>query len=339
MTTTNASYAIPRLSRFARHWMRTNTYRPALHLSPRALAARKRGEGHSLAVVLPALNEAQTIGDICAKVARDLMIDTSLVDELVVVDGGSTDDTVAVARSAGATVVQASDILSEVPHQPGKGDSLWRSLAATKSDIVVWIDADIKNFSSHFVTRLVEPLLVDETLDFAKAFYRRPLDVGGVMMPSGGGRVTELLARPLIAMMFPELGGFVQPLSGEYAGRREVLERIPFCTGYGVEIAMLIDLSGTAGLGSLCQVDLDERVHRNRPVEELSKMAFSIAQIIMRRAEEQGRLSASIDYATHPLLLPAGEVEPFVDIERPPMELIAPYREALRHTRQAVALA
>ena len=260
-------------------------------------AARDRKADTTIAVVLPARDEAATVGDICAR-----LVDHPLIDDLVVIDGGSTDDTRAVAGRAGARVVDAAEVLPAEGPVLGKGDSLWRSLAATDADIVCWIDADIERFDPSFVTRLVGPLLQDEDLMFVKGFYRRPLGAA----PRGGGRVTELLAKPLLAATFPELSSFDQPLAGEYAGRRSVLERIPFRTGYSVEVAMLIDLLHLVGLGAMAQADLVERRHRNRALSDLAPMADAIARTIMARAEQHGRLMTMLDLAAD-------------EVERPPM--------------------
>ncbi|MGZ4140429.1 MAG: glucosyl-3-phosphoglycerate synthase [Actinomycetota bacterium] len=312
------TYDVPWLSRLAHRWYARHTI--AASDIADDVAVRKRAAGARISVALPAVNEAATIGPICAAIADNLL--GELVEELVVVDGGSTDDTAAVARAAGATVVDASTLVANVPAVPGKGDSLWRSLTVLSGDIVCWIDADITNFEPHFVTRLVAPLLADPACAFVKGFYRRPIAYGDVVLPSGGGRVTELLARPLLNAFFPELGGMIQPLSGEYAGRRDVLVQLPFFTGYSVEAGMLIDLLDAVGLDALAQVDLGTRVHRNRPLDELSPMAYAIARTIMRRAQEWGRLEIAHDHPTHPLLQPTLDgidLKDVDEIERPPL--------------------
>ena len=313
-----AAYDLPWLTRRAHRWYAKRTFR-AKDLQG-DLLARKRAAGVSISVALPAVNEAATVGPICASIVRKL-IGEGLVDELVVLDGGSTDDTVVVARAAGATVVDARELVSHVPPVKGKGESLWRSLSILSGDIICWIDADITNFEPHFVSRLLAPLLVDPTCMFVKAFYRRPIAHGDVMLPTGGGRVTELLARPLLNVLFPELGGVIQPLSGEYAGRRDVLMQLPFFTGYSVEAGLLIDLLDVVGLDAIAQVDLGVRAHRNRPLDELSPMAYAIAQTILRRAEEWGRLEVAHDHPLHPLVMPAPDGVALHDIhelERPP---------------------
>jgi glucosyl-3-phosphoglycerate synthase len=255
------------------------------------LVELKRTTGRSVGVCLPALNEEATVGSICSVISREL-VTAGLVDDLVLMDSGSTDRTQEVAEAAGARVFRAKDVLPERPHpsSPGKGESLWKSLAVVDTDIIVWVDSDTRNFSSSFVTSLVAPLLEDEKLVFAKAFYDRPLGAGDELLPMGGARVTEIGIRPLINLLVPELAGFVQPLSGEYAGRREALLDIPFGTGYDVDILMLLDLVTEHGLDAIAQVDLGTRVHRNRAIPSLGRMSFEIMRGLFGRLEEQGRI-------------------------------------------------
>lgn len=243
----------------------------------------------TVAVVLPALDEERTVGEIVRRIRRDLVERQPLVDELVVMDSGCTDATARVAADAGARVVSRADVLPGWAPLPGKGEVLWRSLAATSSEVLVFVDADLADFTSAFVTGLLGPLLTDPATAFVKATYDRPILQDGVVVPAGGGRVTELVARPLLNLHWPDLAGFVQPLGGEYAARRDLLERLPFPTGYGVELGLLIDALGAVGLAAMAQVDLSRRKHRNSSVEKLGRMASEILQVAEARLRADGR--------------------------------------------------
>lgn len=235
--------------------------------------------GTVVSAVIPARDEERTVGGIVRCVERDLVA-PGLVDEIVVVDDGSSDTTSAVAAGAGARVVPAGSLLGDEGWGPGKGKAMWEGLYASSGDVVVYLDADVTNFGPHFVAGLLGPLLLDPDVALAKGFYERPLD--GVA--GQGGRVTELAARPLVSVLFPHLAGFVQPLAGECAGRREVLEQVPFTHGYGVDLGLLIDVAALAGPGALVQVDLGSRVHRNRSLPELSAQATAVLCAALDRA-------------------------------------------------------
>ncbi|MFE9626638.1 glucosyl-3-phosphoglycerate synthase [Streptomyces sp. NPDC006527] len=294
------------------------------------ILAAKRASGQSVSVVLPALNEEETVGDIVAIIRHDLMQQVPLVDEVVVVDSGSTDRTSQVAAAAGARVVHRDTILPRIPAVPGKGEVLWRSLLVTTGDIVCFIDADLREFSSDFVTGIVGPLLTDPDIDLVKAMYDRPLGTESTALASGrtagqGGRVTELMARPLLNMHWPQLAGFVQPLGGEYAARRSLLERLPFPVGYGVELGMLVDALHLVGLDALAQVDVGVRKHRHQDGQALGRMAAAIYRTAQLRLARGHLVRPSLTQFERG----ANGFEPrtySVDTEeRPPMAEIAEY--------------
>lgn len=276
---------------------------------PAAVAAAK--DGRTVAVCLPARDEEATVGTIVETLRRDLQEHVALVDELVVVDDHSNDDTARVARDAGATVIDARTTLPEVTGA-GKGAALWRSLHETTSDLVVWVDADITGFSSHFATALVGTLVEHPEVSFVKGAYDRPLVEG-----EGGGRVTELVARPALAMLFPELTVVAQPLAGEYGGRRELLEGLPFVQGYGVDIALLIDAHRSVGTAGLAEVDLGVRRHRNRTIGQLGPQAAEVLRATLVRAG----VPTADDHLTlrrpglPPLALAHDELPPLVELE------------------------
>ncbi|MEU8763637.1 glucosyl-3-phosphoglycerate synthase [Streptomyces sp. NPDC048659] len=300
-------------------WLARRSWSVADRPLERVLAAKR---GTKVSVVLPALNEEATVGAIVSVIRRELMTEAvPLVDELVVIDSGSTDRTAEVAAAAGARVVARDAILPRIPAVPGKGEVLWRSLMVTTGDVVCFVDADLRDFSADFVTGIVGPLLTDPDVDFVKAMYDRPLGD----TPGQGGRVTELVARPLLNLHWPQLAGFVQPLGGEYAARRSLLERLPFPVGYGVELGLLVDALHTVGLDALAQVDVGVRKHRHQDGRALGRMAAAIYRT--------AQLRLSRGHLVRPWLtqFERGErgFEPHtypVDTEeRPPMAEIAEY--------------
>ena len=249
-----------------------------------------------ISVCIPTLNEAQTIGQIVSSIHDALMRKFPLVDELIVIDSGSSDRTREIAASAGATVFLSSEIPPSLPTHPGKGENLWKSLKVTNGDIVCFLDGDVSNFHTGFVTGLVGPLLQNDSIDYVKAFYQRPLMNGNHRENSSGGRVSEILVRPLISMFYPELAPIIQPLAGEYAARRSTFEALPFPTGYGVEIAHLIDLLHAGKSSRIAQTNLETRIHRNRSDAELSDTAFAILKVITRRLQRDGHISADTTF-------------------------------------------
>ncbi len=271
----------------ARAWFRhrTTSASTLAEIDLDALLAAKRRGGHRVSVVLPARNEEATVGGLVADLRERFVLRLPLVDELLVVDSDSTDATAAVARAAGADVVATADVLAGHGSRPGKGEALWKSLAATTGDLVVFLDSDLIGDVAHYVPGLLGPLLSDPQVLYVKGCYTRPLEVDGHVQPAGGGRVTELTARPLLNALWPELAGFVQPLGGEYAARRSALEQVPFVSSYGVEIGLLIDLLRLAGLSSLAQVDLGERRHTSQSQEALGAMAGEVVSTVLSRAE------------------------------------------------------
>jgi len=256
--------------------------------NPEDLVARKHGQ--RIAVCIPTLNEAETIGAIVTCIRGSLMDPVGLVDEILVIDSGSRDRTMEIAEAAGARAMLSADIAPEHGSHPGKGENLWKALFATKADILCYIDGDISGFHPGFVTGLLGPLLTDPDIDYVKAFYQRPYDNGVSVHPNQGGRVSEILIRPLLSLFYPELAGIIQPLAGEYAARRSTLESLAFPTGYSVEIAHLIDLLMLGKAHRIGQTDLIRRFHRNRPDEELGPMAFAILRTIFHRLQRDGKL-------------------------------------------------
>ncbi|MDR2549451.1 MAG: glucosyl-3-phosphoglycerate synthase [Desulfobulbus sp.] len=313
----------------ADRWLSTRTFHHRKFADTAALIRLKQAQGLRLSLVIPTFNEAQTIGTVLERLLplRDTV---PLVDEIAVVDSGSTDSTVERAGNAGAAVYRAEDILPGMGAARGKGENLWKALDRLSGDILVALDADIANMHPRFVTGLVGPLLQHPEIGYVKACYDRPAcpDSGAL----GGGRVTEILVRPLFSLHFPELTGFIQPLAGEFAARRSLLETIPFPVGYGVEAAHLVDLHARHGLSIFAQTDLGQRLHRNRGNEELGRMACAILQVLERRLHLRGRRSESTE--------PGCLIRQFVrhedsfaatsfaidELERPPMLTVAAYR-------------
>lgn len=269
----------------AERWARGRTFHHSRF--PAERIARERTE--SVSVCLPAKECAATVGAIVGELVG--LKEAGALDEIVVVDADSRDGTAEVAQRAGAVVRQEAELLPQFGPVLGKGDAMWRALSVLEGDLVCYLDADTEGFSAHFATGLLGPLVCERGVRFAKAFYRRPFEQGGVTLPEGGGRVNHLMARPALALFYPELAEVRQPLAGEMAARRESLERLPFATGYGVEIAMLIDAWRELGLDAIAQVDLEVHRNRHQPLAALTPMAHTVLATIARRLEREGRLT------------------------------------------------
>jgi nucleotide-binding universal stress UspA family protein len=314
-------------------WFGESNFHHAEFRDLRRLVALKEKQGVTVSLVLPTLNEAATVGPIVRRARMLLMDAVPLVDELLVIDSASDDQTCEIAAREGARVVQHADVLTRYGSYRGKGEALWKSLFESSGDIVVWCDTDVRNWHPRMAYGTLGPLLVEPRIQYVKGYYQRPIVEDGVLREGGGGRVTELVARPLINLFYPDLSGFIQPLAGEYAGRRSLLETIPFFTGYAVEIGHLIDIAERAGLEALGQVDLERRIHRNQELEGLSRMSFVIIQAVMKRLEERRRARLFAEMGSTMKLPRSGvdrlglEVIELADRERPPMIRIPEYLE------------
>jgi glucosyl-3-phosphoglycerate synthase len=296
----------------ARSWHASNTFThrrfPAAKLAARRTA--------TVSICLPARDEAATIGPILQRLMP--LAELGLLDQVVVVDG-SGDGTAEIALSLGAEVHDQEELMPELGPVLGKGDAMWRALSVLTGEVVCFLDADSGQFGEHFVCGLLGPLLCEPRISFAKGFYRRPFRVGQVTLPDGGGRVTELTARPLLNLFYPDLAAVEQPLAGEIAARRELLERLPFVTGYGVDVALLLDAHQAVGLDALAQVDLDVRQNAHQPLRDLGPMAYAVLQAVASRLEREGRLRGPLPQT----FLAPGEDGPRAlgcyPVERPPL--------------------
>jgi glucosyl-3-phosphoglycerate synthase len=314
-------------------WFAENTFHAHEFADIRKLVALKERHDLTISVGLPALNEEKTIGTVIRRVKTALMDRIPLIDQMVVIDSMSEDRTVEIATELGVPVHRHPEILPETGTFRGKGEALWKSLHVLDGDIVAWIDTDIRNIQPRFVFGLLGPLLREPRIQYVKGFYQRPIREGDKLQAEGGGRVTELMARPLINLFFPELSGMIQPLSGEYAGRRTLLEQLPFFTGYAVEIGLLIDILEHAGLPAIGQVDLERRIHRNQPLPNLSQMSYVILQGAIRKLEERHRLELLTEVGQGMKLINTAkdrfnlEVREIGDEIRPPMASVPAYVE------------
>lgn len=312
-------------------WFAENTYHADEFEDLDYLRDLKERQNITISVALPALNEQKTVGRVIRTIKDSLLDKVGLVDEIVLMDSGSTDQTREIASRLDIPVYVHQEILPNYGVRQGKGEALWKSLYVTSGDIVLWIDTDILNINSRFVYGLIGPLLVQPELQFVKGFYRRPMRAGNKTQAGGGGRVTELTARPLLNLFFPELSGVVQPLSGEYGGRRTALESMPFFSGYGVETGLLIDIFEKHGLASIGQVDLQERIHHNQPLDALSMMSFAIIQVVIQRLEKRYGREILEDVNKTMKLIRRDHDRFFLDVEeiseqaRPPIVSIPEY--------------
>jgi glucosyl-3-phosphoglycerate synthase len=319
------------------NWLEENTFHYSDFKDLNRLVEEKAKKNLKISLCLPTLNEEKTIAKEIIILKSELMTRYPLLDEIIVVDSGSTDKTTEIARAYGADVYLATEILPRLEQFKGKGENLWKALYITKGDIIIYLDADIKNIHHRFAYGLLGPLLLNDHIKFVKAFYDRPISIGkNKMRPTGGGRVTELVIRPLFSLFFPDLTQLIQPLSGEYAGFREVFERIPFPIGYGVETSMNMDIYEKWGLEVMAQVDLDRRIHRNQDTKALGRMAFTILKIFINRKIRLGLIDLKDELFDEMIQynLVNNKYQPDIfkieDHERPPIIEIPEYREKFK---------
>lgn len=314
-------------------WLEKNTFHHGEFWDLLALIEAKERKGLKISLCIPTLNEEKTIGKEIVIFKSELMDRYPLIDEFAVIDSGSDDKTQEVAANYGADVYYSGDILPEQGFKGGKGENLWKAIYQLEGDIICYVDADIKNIHPRFVYGLVAPLIHRDEIQYVKAFYDRPLAFSQGLRPSGGGRVTEILVRPLFSLFYPDLAAIVQPLSGEYAVRRPVLERIPFPIGYGVETSHILDVYREWGMEAFGQCDLDQRVHRNQTTQALGKMSFGILQSFLNRLESHGKIDQLPELSNiyRSFMVEGSQYElqekEIVEEERPPMITIPAYRE------------
>jgi glucosyl-3-phosphoglycerate synthase len=314
-------------------WLKSNTFHHSDFSDLRALCEAKEKTGLTISLCIPTLNEEKTIGKEIVIFKSELMDRFPLVDEFAVIDSGSTDRTGEIATSYGADFYYSGDILPGEGFKRGKGENLWKAVYQLKGDIICYVDADIANIHPRFVYGLVAPLIHDATIHYVKAFYERPMAFSHGIRPTGGGRVTEILVRPLFSLFYPELTQLFQPLSGEYAVRREVLEEVPFPIGYGVETSHILDVYRKRGMGAFAQTDLDQRVHRNQSTAALGKMSFGILQSFLNRLQAHHKVAGMDEVSNIYRALQANGTEyeevttEIFEEERPPMVDIPEYLE------------
>jgi len=317
----------------SKNWLTQNTFHYSAFRDIERLVYIKEKRDLTISLCLPTLNEEKTIGKEILIMKSELMQRAPLIDEIVVVDSGSSDRTLEIARNYGAKTYESINIFPDLESFMGKGENLWKALYITNGDIIVYLDADIKNIHHRFAYGLIGPLLMDRRIKFTKAFYDRPISTGKKMRPTGGGRVTELVIRPLFSLFFPELTQIIQPLSGEYAGFRDLFQQISFPIGYGVETSMILDIYDKWGLDVIAQVDLEKRVHRNQTTKALGKMAFVILKTFCNRLEQLDMIDIKRDLYNEMIQynMIKDSYQPDIckiqGMERPPIIEIPAYRE------------
>ena len=322
-------------------WLKERTYHHSNFNDIDALLAKKKEKNLKISLCLPTLNEEKTIGKVIVILKSELMDRYPLIDEIAVIDSGSEDKTMEVAASFGVDVYLASDHLQAHGDHKGKGENLWKALYLLTGDIIVYVDSDITNIHPRFVYGLLGPLIEDQDIKYVKGFYDRPLAFSQGLRPTGGGRVTEILTRPLFSLFYPELTPILQPLSGEYAGRREILEKIAFPVGYGVETSMLIDIYNELGLNAFAQTDLDKRIHRNQETSALGRMSFGILRTLIKRLQRDKKLELTeeLGHTMRQYAAVDDAYETFahdiVEYERPPMMEIPEYLERFHPGKSA----
>jgi glycosyltransferase involved in cell wall biosynthesis len=315
-------------------WFAENTFDAEEFKNIEQLVDKKESKGLTISLALPALNEEETVGNVIQIAKTEFMERYPLIDEIILVDSGSTDRTRDIAKKMGIPVYLNQEVLSNYGFRNGKGEVLWKSLYLTNGDIVFWVDTDIHNFNPKFIYGVLGPMIMDDRIKFVKGFYKRPImGKNGIVHPGGGGRVTELTARPMLNLFYPQLSGIIQPLSGEYGGKREALEKLTFTSGYGVETSLLIDMLNMFKLHSIGQTNLDVRVHRNQPLQNLGKMSFAIIQTVLSKLEKRYGVKFIQDINKTMNIIQYDEAQFYLDVheiieqERQPMIEIEEYRQ------------